>query len=602
MKRAIQLFKDILQWLRDAALNKSEIEKAARLGLARAEAADGSLEKAIEILQDMKDQSTSEWLLAKASIYLKTGKYDECEAALTKAQANIDDEDDVVKAKFHYLKGRTFWDTNRDKNQAVKEFLQAAKLDSYHADSFYYLGLHYDESNDDKSRDKALKCFERAFLLDGRYKWKLGVALSDSYRKSGAHEKNLALLLEITKSQPVEECSWAWLRLGLEYLSQSKADDAISVLQTVLRLVDTDIRCWECLGEAYALRGSYASAVKAFEKVLELESEKPKIAYARYRMATINLVLQRYETAAQEFRSLMKMDEANLSSKIGFGHALVELAKHYFAEGRLQRSLNLCAEGIRILAPVVVSQPRSPSGWYLLGSALTMVGRYPESELEKMALPDFNSIFHEEEIKPDKAGLLKLGSRCFAQAIQLQPKVAEVWHELGMNLFFQASSDNVDEETIVSLVSQSVNCLKHAIRLDPMKARFWSSLANVAASATVDQPELAQHCFIKSLSLEPHQAAAWTGLGVLYKKYDEIQLAHKCFERAQSVDPDYGNCWIGQAAIAEEVQPKEALDLFRHAVELGNNVSTRGVSGMVCQLIRVHYRCKPCSVTDTTFC
>lgn len=203
-------------------------------------------------------------------------------------------------------------------------------------------------------------------------------------------------------------------------------------------------------------------------------------------------------------------------------------------------------------------------------------------DLEKMNFADLSTAFsildeNDDDSKTKKKfALLKFGSRCLTQAIRLNSKLPQAWHDLGVNLFFQSNAigDADDETKRRELISQSINCLKHAVRLDSSKSQFWLTLANVLTSQSVVEAELAQHCFIKSLSLEPRRAAAWTGLGVLYKKFGEINSAHKCFDKAQSVDPDYANCWIGQAAIAEEIQPKEALDLFRHAVELGNNVSS----------------------------
>lgn len=35
------------------------------------------------------------------------------------------------------------------------------------------------------------------------------------------------------------------------------------------------------------------------------------------------------------------------------------------------------------------------------------------------------------------------------------------------------------------------------------------------------------------------------------------------------MDPGYNNSWIGQALIAEKMNRKEAMDLFRHTTQLG---------------------------------
>ena len=53
---------------------------------------------------------------------------------------------------------------------------------------------------------------------------------------------------------------------------------------------------------------------------------------------------------------------------------------------------------------------------------------------------------------------------------------------------------------------------------------------------------------------------------------DSLQLAHEAFKVSQALDPGYVASWVGQALIAEMVGHKDAMDLFRHATELGNHV------------------------------
>lgn len=50
--------------------------------------------------------------------------------------------------------------------------------------------------------------------------------------------------------------------------------------------------------------------------------------------------------------------------------------------------------------------------------------------------------------------------------------------------------------------------------------------------------------------------------GNLYK-------ANEAYSQAQRAEPSYVNSWIGQALIAEIMNRKETVDLFRHARQLG---------------------------------
>ena len=63
---------------------------------------------------------------------------------------------------------------------------------------------------------------------------------------------------------------------------------------------------------------------------------------------------------------------------------------------------------------------------------------------------------------------------------------------------------------------------------------------------SLDKPDLAQHCFIKSLQLNDNNAITWTNLGVFYLLNENLKLAHECFKKSQAIDPEYSVAWIGQ--------------------------------------------------------
>lgn len=48
-----------------------------------------------------------------------------------------------------------------------------------------------------------------------------------------------------------------------------------------------------------------------------------------------------------------------------------------------------------------------------------------------------------------------------------------------------------------------------------------------------------------------------------------VYKANEAYSQAQRADPAYINSWIGQALIAEHMGVKDAMDLFRHATQLG---------------------------------
>lgn len=65
----------------------------------------------------------------------------------------------------------------------------------------------------------------------------------------------------------------------------------------------------------------------------------------------------------------------------------------------------------------------------------------------------------------------------------------------------------------------------------------------------------------------------------------EHELANKSFKEAQNIEPTCLRGWVGQALLAEQTgYVSEAMDLFRHATFLGNEVeSSVGYANWVCK-------------------
>lgn len=73
---------------------------------------------------------------------------------------------------------------------------------------------------------------------------------------------------------------------------------------------------------------------------------------------------------------------------------------------------------------------------------------------------------------------------------------------------------------------------------------------------------LAQHAFIKAVTLENNSAVAWCNLGTLYFMLDDVRLANKAYSEAQRSDPDYVNCWIGQVGNLYILTKQEQNSLY----------------------------------------
>ena len=109
-------------------------------------------------------------------------------------------------------------------------------------------------------------------------------------------------------------------------------------------------------------------------------------------------------------------------------------------------------------------------------------------------------------------------------ALKQQPDSASLWHDLGVNYMHQ--SESADKVMAKVMVGKAVQALQKAVTLNPDNYRHWLALGTVAAGGIADHPALAQHCFIKSLQVEANNVVAWTNLGTLYLKSDQIEVMY----------------------------------------------------------------------------
>ncbi|XP_033116341.1 tetratricopeptide repeat protein 37-like isoform X2 [Anneissia japonica] len=506
------------------------------------------------------------------------GKYDEAEKMLSEAITNQPDN-----ARLFFWLGRVQWDSGEkarmDRSKCLSNFMKAAKLDPYNSGVFQYLGHYYHQIANDNRRAKS--CFKKSFDLNIDNA-ESGTAFADLCIATADEESALSMLKSVTSQAAAGTAKWAWLRLGLYQLKNNDAGKAVTSFQAALRADTKDSRCWECMGEAYQCRGSYTAALKAFTRALELDGAS---VYCQYQIASIKQTLGQYTDAVSDYCAILSKQEGYIPALKGLGETYLLLAKDSLVDFLNGRAVDYVCKSITTLQCAISLRPDLSCLWKLLGDSCTIL--HPlDPELVSVHIPavlkdgtaESNSLVH-----VGKKELLAIGARCYGKALQLLPDCASLWHDLGSNYLRQAQC-NTDEAT--ALGNKAVQCLKKAVSLDSSNNSHWNALGTACSAKEIDLPKLAQHALIKAIQIEENDVVAWTNLGALYLKHDDIKMAHQAFKKSQSINPDYVQCWIGQAHIAESIQDHETMDLFRHTCELGSHIEgTIGYGHWVCKTL-----------------
>ncbi|KAF3430707.1 hypothetical protein E2986_08054 [Frieseomelitta varia] len=457
------------------------------------------------------------------------------------------------------LLGIIYWEM-AEYNYSLMAFLNGIKADRFNWKCLIYLGHYYREHGNDMERSR--KCYQTALQINPNSE-EAGIGLSTAYRLLKNQDANIKLLqmLTVQGSGP----RWAWLQLGLQYLDQGNAEQAIKAFQHVIRADSSDSHCWESLADAYFIRGAYTSALKSYQRALEL---CPKSLYPMIQLANIKLIIGQYKEAKKDFECILINESCYIPALKGLAEACLALAKNCTAKQLLGRANDYLQQAMDNLTIAIKECKDTSCLWKLLGDVCYRVATLPE----KYSHLKISSILFKHEsveniILLKRLDIFTLSIRCYCCAISLSPKSASLWHDLVLCYLMQLQHDpSVNHK---NLASKCLAAAKYAVKLCPSTWIHWNLLGVICMSPYIRNYALAQHAYIMAIDKELNNAIVWCNLGTLYLYIGNFYKANEAYSRAQRADPAYINSWIGQASIAEMMQRKETMDLFRHAIQLG---------------------------------
>ena len=564
------------------------------------------------------------------SILLRAeGKYD---LALKEIMEYSSDSNMENRDRFEMvlLQGQLLWESKQI-IRSFADFLTAAKLCPHSWVPFLYLGHFYFKVEEKRDLEKAVKCYKKCLSLNPTNN-EAGAMLSDIYRTQGKWKENLNFLTQVTQQiRPGKNSSnnWALLRLGMHYLACENFSLAIQNLQSALRSDSRNINAWECLADAYVARGSYNSALKAYDKILKLRNDYKQIStenvedslYAELQIATIKHKLGYFSDAILNLKEILQRAPNYVPAVKILGESMLAQAKDFLHQGLSRNALENCQNALTYLTSAVKTSTTDLSClWTLMGETCLMIRPISITTIDSFGFKIPNELLPLEEkgitsddgyqINVQKSSILSLASNCYIRSLQIEYNNAHCWHNLALTYYIQLLEHEKFSDNIVleesDLKGKCLTSIKRAIQLEPNSFLHWNALGvfemfgmNLDENPTAKS--LAQHAFIKSIQSE-NNAIAWTNLGILYLVSNEYKSANKAFKEAQNQDPSYINCWVGQALLAELTGfDEEAMDLFRHTTILGNEPESEiGYAQWICNtLITMFEESKSCHV-DTS--
>ncbi|CAG9096987.1 unnamed protein product [Plutella xylostella] len=511
-----------------------------------------------------KLQGTTYYLPLQALQLLKQNKYSEVIKLL---------EEPHTDPICLFFLGKAHWEL-KQYELCHLNLLKSAKLNPEHSDTFLYLGHFYRYHIQDL--EKAKKCYEKANNLNG-YDSEIVKNLSEIYTDLGQRENDYGLLTKAVEKHDVNE-GWIHFRIGLHHLSKRDWENAIIYFRNVIKQEQNNSTALECLADAYFSRGSYVSALRAYHRVIELNPTKA--LHCLTRIGYIHSLLTQYEDAIATFRKVLLMDASSILALKGIAETWMRIAKKKVAAKLFGAARDCAQQAVDYVSKALSQNKNYACLWKILGDTLMFMTKFPT----KYAFVYFNSTFkNDNKDNSDKKGKLDI----FPQAIACYSLIAKqkqqsTSYDLASAYleYYKQSSKDVNGCVAFNLTIAS-------IKKKPYLWRNWDLLGKICWN--MKKYSLAQHCFIKALSLTRKWSVAkiWCNLGTLYVKLKHYKIANYCYWRGQSTLPSYPQSWIGQGLIAEQIREEEAMDLFRHACRLGyHQECALGYADWVCRTLK----------------
>lgn len=456
------------------------------------------------------------------------------------------------------LLGTIYWEMT-EYNYSLMAFLNGIKADRYNWKCLVYLGHYYSKYGNDMERSR--RCYQTALQINPNSE-EAGIGLSTAYRVLKNQDANIKLLQTLTAQDRGPK--WAWLQLGLQYLDQDNAVQAIKAFQHVIRADPNDNHCWESLADAYLVRGAHTSALKSYQRVLEL---CPNSLYPMIQMANIKLIIRQYQEAKKDFERILSIAPGYIPALKGLAETCLALAKFNIDKNLLGRANDYLQQAMNSLTAAIKERKDISCIWKLLGDTCYRCATLPEKYSQLNVSSTLIKYKDTESIALlKKQDMFSLATRFYCCALSLSPQSSLLWHDLALCYLMQLRYQPANQK---NLAGKCLAAAKHAIKLNPSSWSHWNLLGVVCMSPHVKNYALAQHAYVMAIDREANNSVVWSNLGTLYLSIGKWYKANEAYSQAQSKYPAYVISWVGQALIAEMIFRKEAMDLFRHALQLG---------------------------------
>lgn len=473
-----------------------------------------------------------------------------------------------------------------NKSYSLTCFLQAARL-KVDDEAFSYIGKWYLEVQKDSVR--AEKCFLRALELSPRNEM-AGKALSALYNSTERQHLNVPLWEALTKERELAPI-WALLCLAQYYVNQDD-ERAVDVMLIALGRDPDNATYYVSLSHLYQHFGKYVSAQKTYLRAMELGADAWCL---RCELARIEAMFQLFDDALSRLEPLLArtLPESVLAQtpeqcgivSLHLADILYVQSKAFQAQGRYGDAVSNVIRASKVLRDSPETQiTRLPilrllaeihaSAFYLSPKAFDV-----QTGQSDAWLPFISQARHVCDLG------IKLMETCDSKQLMVDMHLliaTGCWYEAAAlccrsgvsNQTFGSSPINCPSELLSKVTELKTTSWRHfikALQMDPKNAFAWNGIGIVHGNLIVKQ-----FCWIRAIQCT-FLDAAWANLGFLYahtlynrQKQTLLLLAKEVFLKLQDVNSDHTGMWLGYG--------------FLHQLEKSDQAAEHSIQAFACAL------------------
>jgi protein O-GlcNAc transferase len=327
--------------------------------------------------------------------------------------------------------------------------------------------------------------------------------------------------------------------------SDNKLQEALDKVKTLTKSFPKDSLLHNITGACYAGLGQLGSAVKSYEKAIEI---KPDYAKAFYNLGGTYHELEKMDDSIKSYKRSLEIDPDYAEAHNNLGNVFQDL-------GRLDEAFE-CFEKALTIKPDYVEVH------YSLGVLFQELGKL-ESMIEHLEYavtiePSLSEAHNMLGIAYKELGQFDDSIESYLKALDINPNFSEAYNNLG------------NTYTEVGQLDDAVESYLKALELNSDYPALHNNLGN--AYKELGQHDNALKSYKNALRYNPDNADAHNYLGNVFNELGELDEALKSYKRAIAINPDYADAYnnLGNT-LRDSDQLEEALKNFEKSVELNPN-------------------------------